>query len=178
MSVLGLSYATYVALTAGVLVFVNPAEEKTAGENLPIHKNEWLITAGSNSKSGSDGPGKDVLISVDYRPDSYLFWKFKPLYAFGFAPDGAVYTSFGIRKDYRIGPVQITPFFGPALYQRDIGSRWEAKELLQFRTGFDVMVPVTGEIKIGGGFYHISNGQNNDYSADIDVTHATVAFSF
>ncbi|NTU97994.1 MAG: hypothetical protein HGA62_09310 [Chlorobiaceae bacterium] len=173
MSVLGLSYATYVALTAGVLIFVKPSDEIS-----PIHKDALMITYGSNSKCGSTGPGKDAFISADYRPDNYLFWKFKSSYAFGFSTDGAVYTAFGIRKDYKIGPVQITPFIGPALYQREIGSHWESKQLLQFRTGFDVMLPVTSEIKIGGGFYHISNGQNDDHSANIDVTHATVAFSF
>jgi len=37
---------------------------------------------------------------------------------------------------------------------------------------------VSENMSAGGGFYHISNAQNNEASADIDVTHLSFTYAF
>jgi hypothetical protein len=92
--------------------------------------------------------------------------------------DGAAYVTAAVRKDYRLGPVQITPYIGPALYQSHLGTRFASKELLQFRTGFDVFVPVSNRLSFGLGFYHMSNANITNASAGLDVTRLGLQYRY
>ena len=182
MSVLGLTYAVYVTLTAGALVLFSPSDEQPSpNQSMPksIKSVEppFMITVGRSSQQ-QIAPGKDGFVSLEYRPHNYLIKNFKPLYAVGFSEDGAAYATMALRKDFKLGPLQITPYIGPALYQRELASAWKPDELLQFRTGFSLSTKVSENMSAGGGFYHISNAQNNEASADIDVTHLSFTYAF
>lgn len=172
----GLTYATYVGIVGASLVaFDGPAvtdAQKAQDEKL------WVLTVGKNSPKKDTG-AKDGIVSLEYRPQQEMWWRFKPLYAAGVSTDGIVYATAAVRKDFQLGPIQITPHFGPTLYQSKIDQRFSGSELIQFRTGFDILIPITKEVSIGGGYYHISNGNlNRKTSAELDITNISVQYKF
>jgi hypothetical protein len=174
MSAFGLTYAMYVAIVGGTLIAVNPAPEATTA-GVPA-QNDWLFSYGRQDPDKKP-VGEDGFLSVEYRPAHEIGWRFKPLYALGVSVDGAAYVSAAVRKDYRLGPVQITPYIGPALYQSKLG-RFASKELLQFRTGFDVLVPLTNKVSVGLGYYHMSNAKITNASAGLDITRVSLQYRF
>lgn len=191
MAVLGLTYATYVALTVGAMAFF-PSDEhankegatkgvsSADGEALQAPAGvagKWLFSYGMNNPHKTS-PGKDGFLSAEYWPDDPLFWKLKPIYGVGVSTDGAAYVTAATRRDFKVGPVMITPYTGPILYQSKLGSNWEGRELIQFRTGIDVVIPVTNALSIGAGFYHISNAGLTNRSAEIDVSRISVQYKF
>lgn len=174
MSAFGMTYAVYVAIVGGSLIaFDPPPEEATAQPAAPA----WLYSLGRNDPVKMT-PGADGFLSLEYRPNEDIRWGFKPTYALGLSVDGAAYVSAGIRKDFRVGPLQVTPYFGPAVYQKQLGSEFTPKGLVQFRTGFDVFVPVTPKVSVGLGYYHMSNANMSDESAGLDVTRLTVQYRY
>lgn len=191
MAVLGLTYATYVALTVGAMAFL-PSDEQAGNEaggkdRTATHSEglkapadasgTWLFSYGMNNPNKTS-PGKDGFWSAEYWPSAPLFWKLKPIYGVGVSSDGAAYVTAATRRDFKVGPIMITPYTGPILYQSDPGSKWEGRELIQFRTGIDVVIPVTNALSVGAGFYHISNAGLTTRSAEIDVSRISVQYRF
>jgi len=173
MSAFGLTYAMYVAIVGGTLILVDPPPEATTATSA---QNAWLFSVGRNDPDKKP-VGENGFLSVEYRPAQEIGWRFKPAYALGVSVDGAAYVTAAVRKDYRLGPVQITPYIGPALYQSKLG-RFESKELLQFRTGFDVFVPLTNKLSFGLGFYHMSNANITNKSAGLDITRVSLQYRY
>lgn len=167
---LGLTYAQFVAVVGGGMLAFDPSEHP-ATQNTHV-----LITLGQNAEDKSP-VGQDGFLTIEGRPAREIGWGFKPVYSLGLSVDGAGFVGYGVRKDYRWGNVQLTPFFGPALYQKEAG-RFEAKELMQFRTGFDVIYNLTPSVGLGFGMYHISNAGLTSVSAGIDVTRLTLQFKY
>jgi hypothetical protein len=168
--ILGMTYAKFVAIVLGGMVGFQPAEHPASKDS------QWLVTAGTNGKDKTP-VGQEGFITVERRPAEELAWGFKPVQSLGLSVDGAGFIGYGVRKDYRWGDVQLTPFFGPVLYQKSLGN-FEAKQLVQFRTGFDVMYNLTPAVGVGVGLYHISNARLTAQSAEIDVTRVTLQFKY
>lgn len=167
---LGLTYAQFVAIVGGGMLVFDPADHP---ESLNTH---LVISVGQNAKNKSP-VGQNGFLTIEGRPSREIAWGFKPVYSMGLSVDGAGFVGYGVRKDYRWGDLQLTPFFGPVLYQQQIG-RFEAKQLVQFRTGFDVIYNVTPSVGMGLGMYHISNAGLTSESAGIDVTRFTLQFKY
>ncbi|WP_421704931.1 hypothetical protein [Aliiroseovarius sp.] len=135
-----------------------------------------MVTLGKNA-GGKDGIGRDGLASFDFYSEQEWFWNLKPIWAFALSQDGGAFASLGLRKDFYLGEVQISPYTGIALHQSDL-SHFEKRELLQFRTGFDIMVPITDNASFSVGYYHMSNARNNEWSASLDVTRFGLVYRF
>jgi len=191
MAVLGLTYATYVALTVGAMALLpsdEDAKQEAAAKSTTAASGEasqapaapsgtWLFSYGMNNPNQTS-PGKDGFFSAEYWPTEPLFWKLKSIYGAGVSTDGAAYVTAATRRDFKVGPVMITPYTGPILYQSKLGSNWEGRELIQFRTGIDVVIPLTDALSVGAGFYHISNAGLTRRSAEIDVSRISVQYRF
>jgi len=167
---LGLTYAQFVAVVGGAMVAFDGHEPVQADASRAlvsidhVYKNQGLAV-------------KESMLSVELRPAQEWIWGFKPVYAVGAATDNSAYASLGVRKDYHFGNVQVTPFLGPALYQSKLGT-FKGNELLQFRTGFDVIYNMSPNVGFGVGVYHISNAQITKHSADKDMRRLTLQIKF
>ena len=165
MSAFGITYALYAGLIAGGLLFVD-APARDAAEQA---RSDWLVSAGADERSRAQ-VGRDGFVTLEYRPHRQLWRGLSPLYAAGVSADGAAYFSAALRKDFEWGRLALSPYLGPALYQSRPGRRYDGQELLQFRSGFDLTYALTPAVRVGLGYYHMSNARLNDSSAEIDVT--------
>jgi len=169
----GLTYAMFAGAIALGLLTHSPGESlrKRDAEN-----GAWLFSLGKNDPQ-KRGVGINGLASIEYFSEQEWFGDFKPIWAASLDPDGGGFVSLALRKDFYWGPVQISPYIGPALHQRDL-TKFDMDELFQFRTGIDVMYPLTDDVLLGIGFFHMSNSQNNDASSDVDVTRFSIVRRF
>ena len=175
MAPFGLTYAVYVAIVGGSMLAFDPPPATPSVTGTPA--NLWHLSVGRNDpKKGT--VGQDGIVTLEYRPETEIGWRFKPLYVVGASVDGAAYIGAAVRKDYQLGPVQVTPFIGPVLYQSFASNAFNSKELIQFRTGFDVLVPINKELSAGMGYYHVSNASLTNASAGLDVTKVTLQYKF
>jgi hypothetical protein len=175
MAPFGLTYAVYVAIVGGSMIAFDPPPATPSVTGTP--PSLWQLSLGRNDpKKGT--VGQDGIFTLEYRPETEIGWRFKPLYVVGASVDGAGYVGVGVRKDYTLGPVQVTPFIGPVLYQSQLGNTFNSKELIQFRTGFDVLLPISKEFSAGMGYYHVSNAALTGSSAGLDVTKVTLQYKF
>jgi hypothetical protein len=165
MSAFGITYALYAGLIAGGLFFVDVPERDAAEQA----RSDWLVSAGADRRSRAT-VGRDGFVTVEYRPHRQTWRGLSPLYALGASADGAVYFSAAVRKDFEWGRLSFSPYLGPALYQSRPGERYDGQELIQFRSGFDLSYALSPAVRVGIGYYHISNAKLNGSSAEIDVT--------
>jgi hypothetical protein len=167
---LGLTYAEFVAVVGGSMLAFTPPEH-------PANKDsKYIVSVGTNAKDKTP-VGQDGFVTIESRPSEEILWSLKPLYVAGLSVDGAGFAGVGVRKDYRWKDFQVTPFTGPVLYQQSLRN-FESNQLLQFRTGFDVLYNVTPDVGVGVGVYHISNAGITSASAGIDVTRFTVQIKY
>ncbi len=169
----GVTYAVFVGAVWAALVFGKPTEEMKRRD---VQSPNWSLTWGRNAPDKS-AFGQDGVLTIEYRSDQELLFGLKPIYAIGSDFEGGAFVSVGLRKDFYFGRMQITPFFGPALYQSDLGDFSEG-ELLQLRTGIDLAYVASDRMRVSIGYFHMSNGQNNEHSAGIDVTRLAVSYRF
>lgn len=134
----------------------------------------YLLSVGPDL--GSSG-SRDPVVTGEVRSGRALWAGFRPLYSFSVTEDGGVLGGVGLFGDYRLGAAQITPNFSVALFQDGRGG-FESRELLQFRTGIDVMFPVTTNMSVGVGYFHVSNAGITNRSADIDVVRLSVQWRY
>ena len=178
MPVLGLTYAAYVALVGGSMIAFDAPRE--APGTMP----SWLTAVGRTDPQGgavtARQAARSTAVDIEWRPDTLgalpLPWGLKPVAAAGAFSDGGAWLGLGVRKDFRVGPVGMTPYTGPVLYQSRLGDGARGNEWLQFRTGFDVWMPVGSAMRLGIGHYHLSNAQITKGSADTDVWRLSVAW--
>lgn len=167
-----LTYAEFVVAT-GAAIFFGTADPQPKPANT---SRDVVLTFGTAVQRGA-APG-EVFLTATLRPDTVIWNEYSAIYAAGLSDEGAAFVSAGFGKRLAIGPFEVVPFIGPALYQKDLRDGFSETELLQFRTGFDVSTTLGKNLTVTGGFYHLSNMQINADSADIDVAHAGVVFRF
>lgn len=153
----GLTYASFV-FGIGLSMFLGPADP-TAPQA------QDSLSLGTAVTPGVDF-GSENLLTFTRRSDQMVWGKFHPIYAIGMSDQNTAFVSAGLGRRLDIWGVQVMPFTGPALYiDRN------HNDILQFRTGFDITQDFGNKITLTGGYYHISNGQANEASADLDVAH-------
>jgi hypothetical protein len=159
----GLTYGAFVA-GIGLSMFFGPLD----------------TTAPPSSRAMSFGTevvpwtkGTEIFVTFTQIGDQVIWHRFHPIYALGLSDQGAAYISVGLGRRLDVFGIKIMPFMGPTLYLDN-----RANDLLQFRTGFEISKSLGENLSLTGGFYHISNGQANAASADIDVAHVGLSLLF
>lgn len=167
---IGLTYAEIVVGIIGAIYF---------GEPKPVDQvpTGTAITIGANVKN-EHGPAQDGIVTFTRYGTTRVWDQYTPVYGFGASLDGAVFASYGLGKQINVLGGTLTPFTGPAIYQRNINDGFSGEELVQFRTGVDFSYPVGPNALLTAGWYHMSNMKLNDSSAEIDVTHAGLLVHF
>lgn len=117
--------------------------------------------------------GTEVFATFTQIGDQVIWHRFQPIYALGLSDQGAAFISVGLGRRLDVFGVKIMPFTGPTLYFDN-----RANDILQFRTGFEISTSLDENLSLTGGFYHISNGQANAASADVDVAHLGLSLLF
>ena len=166
---LDLTYGVFAGLVGASLLFLPPTEAMRAADP-PRGAVAFAL-----------GPEVDVrggrrlsrnFASLEYLPESRGPLGTKPVFAASLSSGGAGFVSAGLRQDYRLGPLQVTPHFSVAAWHSGQHGV-ETRELLQFRTGLDLYLSLTERTALGLGFYHLSNAQLTrsitPFSADVDV---------
>lgn len=169
---LGLTYMQFVAATIGLGTAL-PQGNLPPADSL----DRWRIALGANIAEGP-GPGADGVLTIDRLSGTPIWRELQPFWGFGVSVDGAVFVSFGLQRDFRLGNVTITPYFAPTLYQSDLGGEFRSAELLQFRTGVEISYSFSDQMRAGVGVYHMSNAGITSGSADLDVAYAAFTFRF
>ena len=128
---------------------------------------------------GESGAGKwrAAQLSAEYRSANRLVGPLRPIYSFSVSRDGGIMGGVGLHGMFPLGPVEVTPHFSLGLWQDGSGG-FEARELIQFRSGIDFFVPVTANTRIGLGYFHVSNAGITRRSADQDVIRLAVMWTY
>jgi hypothetical protein len=82
-------------------------------------------------------------------------WAFRPFVSLMVTTDRALYGWTGIAYDLGIGPVTLTPSFGPGLYSRGRGI--DLGHPLEFRSQIEAAFRLNARSRIGLSFSHMSN---------------------
>jgi hypothetical protein len=160
----GLTYAEFV-MGVGLSMFFGPADTAPPAA-------QWSTTLGTVTVGAGDVFDENVL-TLTHRQSQQIWGKLQPIYAIGVSDQGMAFASAGLGRPLDVFGLKITPFTGPALYFDNNNN-----DVLQFRTGFDITQTVSDTLSLTGGYYHISNAQNNATSADIDVAHIGAVIKF
>lgn len=160
----GLTYAEFV-FGLGLTMLFGPADQSAQTQ-------QNSLTFGT-AVHFSVTPGDENFITFTHRRSGVVWGKFTPIYALGASDQGTGFASAGLGRPLDVLGIKVLPFTGPALYFDSKNS-----DLLQFRTGFDITQTLGANLTLSGGYYHISNGQANVTSADIDVAHIGLNLRF
>ena len=153
----GLTYAAYV-MGVGLTMVFGPPDSSTA-------QSQSALSLGTVVMPWAD-PGSENFLTFSHTAPQLVWGRFHPVYALGLSDQGTGFVSAGLGRRLDIWGIKVTAFTGPALFFDNHNN-----DVLQFRTGFDIMQPLGDWVTMTGGYYHISNGQANAPSADIDVAH-------
>lgn len=135
----------------------------------------FLVSFGPDYGAGTKRAWREGFATFEYRSGRRLWRGIKPVYSFAVSREGAMLGAVGLYGGFRLGPVEITPHFSVGLYQDGIGG-FDAKELLQFRSGIDALVPLSDTVSLGLGIYHVSNADITRRSADLDVARLSIVW--
>jgi hypothetical protein len=160
----GLSYAGYV-VAVGAAMLYGPAD---TGPAFRAHD----LTFGTTVQPWVT-TGEEKVITYTYRSAGQVWGKFTPIYAIGVSDRHMVFAAAGLGRPLDVFGVKVMPYAGPALYTDPDQNNW-----IQFRTGFDIRQTLGKSAALTAGFYHISNGQANAASADVDVAHFGISMKF
>ncbi len=174
MPMLGLTYAAYVALVGGSMIVFDAPQEVSPTPT------PWVLAVGRTAPQGGAAAGRgatrSTAVDVEWRGEAAWPLGLKPVVAAGVFADGGAWVGSGVRKDFRLGSVGITPHTGPVLYQSRLGEGSRGSEWLQFRTGVDVWLPLGKSGHLALGHYHLSNAQITRGSADTDVWRVSLSW--
>lgn len=160
----GLTYAEFV-IGIGLAMLYGPADQAPQSP-------QTSLTLGTTVMPWVPF-GQEDFITLTHRRDGVVWGKFTPVYGFGLSDKGTVFASAGLGRRLDIWGAKVLAFTGPALYFDN-----QNNDILQFRTGFDITQEFGKNFQISGGYYHISNAQANAPSADIDVAHIGLTWTF
>ena len=159
----GLTYAVFVAGIGLSMVF-GPVDT-----NAPLSTRG--LSLGTTSKVGA--VGDENFVTYTQIGDQVIWKKFNPIYAVGLSDQGTAFVSAGLGRRLDVFGLKVMTYTGPTLYFDNNNN-----DIIQFRTGFDISQTLTENLSLTGGYYHISNGQANAPSADIDVAHLGLRLRF
>ena len=90
---------------------------------------------------------------------------------------GGVMVGAGLYLPGQLGAVEVTPHFSVVAWQDGRGG-FEVRELVQFRSGIDLAVPVSPTTSVGLGIFHVSNAGITRRSANLDVVRLAVLWRY
>jgi hypothetical protein len=160
----GLTYAEFV-LGMGLSMLYGPADTAAPQPHT-------ALTFGTTMQSWTV-PGDENFVTLTHTTDKAFWHKFTPIYALGASNRGTSFASVGLGRRLDVFGIKVMPFTGPALYFDN-----NDNNNIQFRTGFDITQNLSETVQLSGGYYHISNGQANAPSADIDIAHIGMTIKF
>lgn len=135
---------------------------------------EALLSLGPDL--GGSG-NRTAVFTGEIRPAREVWAGLQPIYSFSVTERGGILGGAGLMGDYRLGAVRITPNFSLVLFQDGSGG-FDSRELIQFRTGIDLLVPLTPATSVGLGYFHVSNAGITRRSADMDVVRLSVVWRY
>jgi hypothetical protein len=140
-------------------------------------EDEWVLTAGRNVHHRADF-GHRGLVTLEYRPyrPIGMMRGLSPTFGLGLSPDRTRYAFAGVHKDVHLGQFVVTPSFSPTLFQPH--GEDDRHALLQFRTSVEVHALAVGQLRMGVGYSHISNGTLTSRNAGIDAFSLTLRGRF
>lgn len=162
------------ALALALLAGLGPAAAQDRPEPRSMDRPgpALLFSVGPDFGAGRSRAWREGFASLERRSDTPLRFGLRPLQSVSVGRHGAVLATVGVHAVWRVGPVTVTPHFGPGLYHG--GGRFDAKELLQFRSGVDVFLPLTERTAIGLGIVHVSNARITRRSANLDIVRLSI----
>lgn len=159
----GLTYAAFVAGIGLSMVF-GPADPAAP-------QFSRALSLGSTRVAGASWD--ENFVTLTQMGDQTVWNRFHPIYALGLSDQGTAFLSAGLARRLTVFGVKVVAYTGPALYFDKNNN-----DLLQFRTGFDISQNLSETLDLTAGFYHISNGQANAASADVDVAQLGLRLRF
>lgn len=159
----GLTYGAFVA-GLGLAMFFGPVDGTPPKSSLALSLGTAVMPWAHFDEN---------LVTLTKISDQVIWRRFNPIYAVGLSDQGTVFISAGLGRRLDVFGVKVMPFTGPALYFDD-----KNNDVIQFRTGFEITQEVRENLTLTGGYYHISNGQANMASADLDVAHLGLKLRF
>lgn len=167
---------TYAAYASSILLALLAQVPDSMQPDQPFPEDQLVFSYGRNAPD-KVGIGKGGMYAVELWKAKEFYPGLRPMYSI--ATDGRVggYASLTLRKDFQFGDVQVSPYGGVALHQRD-WTNYNALELIQYRTGFDISIKVGPQSKLTIGYYHMSNFGISGTSANIDVTRVAFISQF
>lgn len=136
-----------------------------------------LLSFGPDLGFGGRRAWREGVLTGEYRSASPALWGLRPVYSFAASRQGAVLLGAGLHGRLGLGPVALTPHFSLGLYQDGRGG-FDARELVQFRSGVDLLVPLGPRMSVGLGYYHVSNAGITRRSADLDVVRLALSWRY
>ncbi|MGY6409967.1 MAG: hypothetical protein ACXIUV_02905 [Alkalilacustris sp.] len=137
----------------------------------------WLLGYGPDFGESGGGKWRAVQLTAEVRSANRLVGPLRPIYSFSVSRRGGVMGGVGVHGVIPLGGLGITPHFSLGLWQDGRGG-FEARELIQFRSGIDLFVPVSARARVGLGYYHVSNAGITRRSADQDVIRLAVLWTY
>ncbi len=136
-----------------------------------------LLSYGPDLGQGGGSEWRKAQLTGEIRSATQILGPLRPLYSFSVSRDGGFMGGVGLFGVFGLGAVEVTPHFSLGLWQDGPGS-FDADELIQFRSGIDFFVPVTANMRIGLGYFHVSNAGITSRSANQDVIRLAVLWTY
>jgi hypothetical protein len=136
-----------------------------------------LFSFGPDYGAGSSQAWNEGYLTAEFRSDRDLWRGVRPIYGLAVSREGAVLGTVGVHASFQLGAVEVTPHFSLGLWQDGEGS-FDEDELIQFRTGIDAFLPLSPDVSLGLGVYHVSNAGITSRSADLDVVRLSLLWRY
>ena len=141
-------------------------------------RNAVLLSYGPDlGRSGGRSSWREAQVTAEIRSGRAFLGPLRPVYSLSVSRQGAVLGGVGLLASLPLGAAELTPSFSVALWQDGHGG-FDARALIQFRTGIDLLVPVTQNASVGLGIFHVSNAGLTRRSADLDVVRLAVQWRY
>lgn len=122
-------------------------------------------------------------IRVEFRPGYKIFWRIQPLLGVTGTTDGAIYGYGGINADFPLAEFfPDTTWVNRLVFNINLAAGYydegDGKDLgnsLEFRTGAELAYEFQTGIRVGGGFYHISNAGTGSENPGTEILSVFVA---
>jgi hypothetical protein len=102
-------------------------------------------------------------VGVDYQfAEVPKLWRIAPLIGLGGTTDGGAFAYGGVRRAIELGDTSwyLVPKFAVTLFTRGDGK--DLGQTLQFRSGMEVLHELRSGLRVGFGWYHISNASMDE----------------
>jgi hypothetical protein len=136
-----------------------------------------LLSFGPDYGAGSSRAWNEGYLTAEHRSDRDLWRGLRPIYGLAVSREGAALGTVGVFAAFQLGAVEITPHFSLGLWQDGAGG-FDEDELIQFRTGIDAFLPLSPDVSVGLGIYHVSNAGITSRSADLDVVRLSLLWRY